>query len=41
MTDPTGLGRIEAASVEEWALDGAADHVVRIDVHRVSERFTS
>jgi hypothetical protein len=40
--DPTGLRRIEAASVDAWALDGAADHVVRIELHRVSgRRFTN
>lgn len=42
VTDPAGLQKIEAASVEAWALDGAADYVVRIELHRVSgRRFTS
>jgi uncharacterized protein len=41
VTDPAGLQKIEESSVEAWALDGAADHVVRIQLNQVSgRRFT-
>jgi len=41
VTDLAGLRRIEAAAIDSWALDGAADHVIRIELHRVSgRRFT-
>jgi hypothetical protein len=40
VTDPADLKKIEAASVDAWALDGA-DHVMRIQLHRVrGRRFT-
>ncbi|MHB1519179.1 MAG: pyridoxamine 5'-phosphate oxidase family protein [Acidimicrobiales bacterium] len=42
VTDPAGLREVDSASLDAWALDGAAGHVVRIEVNRVSgRRFTS
>ncbi len=41
VTDAASLQEVDSASLDAWALDGAADHVVRIEVHRVSgRRFT-
>jgi nitroimidazol reductase NimA-like FMN-containing flavoprotein (pyridoxamine 5'-phosphate oxidase superfamily) len=42
VTDPASLREVDLASLDAWALDGAADHVVRIELHRVSgRRFTN
>jgi nitroimidazol reductase NimA-like FMN-containing flavoprotein (pyridoxamine 5'-phosphate oxidase superfamily) len=42
VTDPAGLREVDSAPLDAWALDGTADHVVRIELHRVSgRRFTS
>lgn len=38
VTDPAALGRLDAAGVEAWALDGRADHIVRIELHTISGR---
>jgi nitroimidazol reductase NimA-like FMN-containing flavoprotein (pyridoxamine 5'-phosphate oxidase superfamily) len=38
VTDPASLREVDSASLDAWALDGAADHVLRIEVHRVSGR---
>jgi nitroimidazol reductase NimA-like FMN-containing flavoprotein (pyridoxamine 5'-phosphate oxidase superfamily) len=41
VTDPASLRAVNSALLDAWALDGAADHVVRIELHRVSgRRFT-
>ncbi len=41
MTDPASLREVDSASLDAWALDGAANHVVRIEPHRISgRRFT-
>jgi len=42
VTDPATLREVDSASLDAWTLDGAADHVVRIEMQRVSgRRFTS
>jgi len=42
VTNRADSQEIEVASVDAWALDGAADHVIWIELHRVSGgRFTS
>jgi nitroimidazol reductase NimA-like FMN-containing flavoprotein (pyridoxamine 5'-phosphate oxidase superfamily) len=42
VTDPAGLERARAASLDSWALDGDAGHVVQIELHVLSgRRFTT
>ncbi|MGO8871047.1 MAG: pyridoxamine 5'-phosphate oxidase family protein [Acidimicrobiales bacterium] len=42
VTDSIELEKILAVGIESWALDGQADHAVRIELHTLSgRRFTS
>jgi hypothetical protein len=33
VTDPASLREVDSASLDAWELDGAADHVMRIEQH--------
>ena len=33
VTDPVSLREVDSASLDAWELDGAADHVMRIELH--------
>jgi uncharacterized protein len=33
VTDPASLREVDSASLDAWALDGAADHFMRIELH--------
>jgi nitroimidazol reductase NimA-like FMN-containing flavoprotein (pyridoxamine 5'-phosphate oxidase superfamily) len=38
ITDPAGLARAEQLPLESWALDGAADHVIAVELAMISGR---
>jgi uncharacterized protein len=38
VTDLAYLRAVDSASLDAWAVDGVADHVVRIEPHRISGR---
>lgn len=41
ITDPADLERVRALGIDAWALEGQADHVVRIGIQKLSgRRFT-
>jgi uncharacterized protein len=42
ITDPADRERVRALGIDAWAIEGEEDHVVRIDIHKLSgRRFTT